>query len=147
MSTREADNNTTNDVDMNAGVVNMHTNVVESNTRCDEAKSSVVVRKLDEYTPEVAERVRELLRQLSRSGKDKGEVSKEWFEEVISSDYHDLLLAYDDEKIVGMASLSVVMGAGIKKNAFLEDFVVDAEVRGKGVGSALWAAMLEWAQE
>lgn len=103
---------------------------------------------LDVYTPEIANRVRELLIQLSRSGKDRGEIPQEWFEELINSPFHDMLLAKDENgKIVGIATLSVTMGPIIRKNAYLEDFVTDTEVRGKGIGSALWEAMLDWAKE
>lgn len=107
----------------------------------------MIVKKLETYTPEVAARVRELLIQLSRSGKDKGEIPREWFEDVINSPYHDLLIAEEDGKILGIATLSVIMGPGIHKNAYLEDFVTDSTVRGKGVGGALWNAMLEWTAE
>ena len=106
------------------------------------------VERLETYSVETAERMRELVRQLSRSGKDKGEIAEEWFQEVIESPWHDVLVAKDEEgRIVGMANVSVVMGAGIGKNAYLEDFVTDAEVRGKGVGSMLWEAILAWAEE
>jgi len=107
----------------------------------------MIIKKLTEYTPETAARVRELLIELSRSGKDKGEIPREWFEDVIASPYHDLLLAEDDGKILGLACLSIIMGPGIRKNAYLEDFVVDSKIRGKGTGSALWQAMLDWAAE
>ena len=103
---------------------------------------------LKEYTPEIAQRIRELLIQLSRSGKDRGEIPKAWFDDLIDSPYHDMLIAYDDdEKIIGIATLSVTMGPITKKNAYLEDFVTDVSVRGKGVGSALWEEMLKWAAE
>ena len=106
------------------------------------------VRRLTEYSPEVANRVRELLIQLSRSGKDKGEIPREWFEDIINSPWHDLLLAYnEDGKIIGMMSLTVTMGAGIRKNAYLEDFVVDKEVRSHGTGGLLWQAYEDWARE
>ena len=96
---------------------------------------------LKEYSPEIANRIRELLIQLSRSGKDRGEIPKAWFEDLISSPYHDMLLAIDDDdKIIGIATLSVTMGPITKKNAYLEDFVTDSSVRGQGVGSALWEA-------
>ena len=104
------------------------------------------IKCLNQYNPEIANRIRELLIQLSRSGKDKGEIPREWFEDVISSPYHDLLIAEEDGRILGIACLSVVMGPGIKKNAYLEDFVTDTTVRGKGVGSQLWDAMLSWAR-
>lgn len=107
----------------------------------------MIVKKLETYTPEIAARVRELLIELSRSKKDKGEIPREWFEDVINSPYHDLLIAEEDGKILGIATLSILMGPGIRKNAYLEDFVTDSTVRGKGIGSALWNAMLEWAAE
>ena len=93
----------------------------------------MIVKPLDHYTPEIANRVRELLIQLSRSGKDKGEIPEDWFNDIINSPWHDLLVAEEDGKILGIASVSVTMGPGIRKNAYLEDFVTDSEVRGKGV--------------
>ena len=107
----------------------------------------MIVKPLDKYTPEVATRVRELLIQLSRSGKDKGEIPEDWFNDIINSPWHDLLVAEEDGKILGIASVSVTMGPGIRKNAYLEDFVTDSEVRGKGVGSAIWNAYEAWARE
>lgn len=106
------------------------------------------IERLTEYTPETATRVRELLIQLSRSKKDRGEIPREWFDELINSPYHDMLLAIDDdEKIVGIATLSIIMGPIVRKNAYLEDFVTDESVRGQGVGGKMWNAMLEWAVE
>ena len=108
----------------------------------------MIIKRLETYTPEIANRVRELLIQLSRSGKDRGEIPETWFNDLINSPYHDMLLAYDDdEKIIGIATLSVTMGPITKKNAYLEDFVTDSTIRGKGVGSALWEEMLRWAAE
>lgn len=106
------------------------------------------ITTLTSYTPEIATRIRELLIQLSRSGKDRGEIPKAWFDDLISSNSHDMLLALDDTgRIIGIATLSITMGPITRKNAYLEDFVTDSTVRGQGIGSALWDAMLDWASK
>ena len=107
----------------------------------------MIIKVLDKYTPESASRIRELMTQLSRSGKDRGEITKEWLEEIITSSYHDILIATDDSgKIIGIASLSIIVNL-LDKKAYLEDFVTDTALRGQGIGSALWDAMLDWARE
>lgn len=55
----------------------------------------IEVIKLSEYNERISSRIRTLLIQLSRSGKDKGEIPREWFEQIISSPWHDLLLAIE----------------------------------------------------
>lgn len=103
---------------------------------------------LTEYNQKTANRIRELLIQLSRSGKDRGEIPEQWFNDLIKSDNHDMLLAYDDNNdIVGIATLSIIMGPIVRRTAYLEDFVTDKKVRGQGVGSQLWEAMLNWAKQ
>ncbi len=105
------------------------------------------IKRLEKYTKEVGEQIRKLLIELSRSGKDKGEIPEEWFLEIINSPFHDLIVAEEEGRILGMASMSIMMGAGIYKNAYLEDFVVSSETRGKGVGGKLWEEILRWARE
>ncbi len=106
------------------------------------------VIRLTEYNTNIANRVRELLIQLSRSGKDRGEIPKEWFDDLIKSDSHDMLLAVDENgNILGIATMSVIMGPIVRKIAYLEDFVTDKNARGQGVGTALWEAMLDWSKE
>lgn len=105
------------------------------------------IMTLTKYDLETANRIRELLIQLSRSGKDRGEIPKEWFDALIASDSHDMLLAIDDnDKIQGIATLSIIMGPIVRKTAYLEDFVTDENCRGQGVGGQLWSAMLAWAK-
>ena len=105
------------------------------------------IELLTKYDKKTADRIRELLIQLSRSGKDRGEIPKEWFNDLINSDSHGMLLAIgDDNNIIGIATLSIIMGPIVRKIAYLEDFVTDQTVRGQGVGTALWDAMLAWAK-
>ena len=105
------------------------------------------IELLNSYTKETADRVRELLIQLSRSGKDRGEIPKNWFDDLIKSENHDMLLAIDDNgQIIGIATLSIIMGPIVRRVAYLEDFVTDTTVRGQGVGSKLWDAILDWAK-
>ncbi len=106
------------------------------------------IQPLTQYDETTADRVRELLIQLSRSGKDRGEIPRIWFDDLISSPYHDMLLAYDDnDRIVGIATLSIIMGPIVRRVAYLEDFVTDASLRGQGIGSNLWNAMIVWAKD
>ena len=105
------------------------------------------IELLTEYNKDTANRIRELLIQLSRSGKDRGEIPEAWFNNLIASDSHDMLLALDDNgTIVGIATLSIIMGPIVRRVAYLEDFVTDSSVRGQGVGSKLWDAILDWAK-
>lgn len=107
----------------------------------------IEIKRLTKYDEKIAEAMRGLLIELSRSGKDKGEIPEQWFLDIINSPWHDVLLAVDGEVVLGMCSLSITMGAGIRKNAYLEDFVVSSSARGQGVGDRLWQAMLEWGKE
>lgn len=103
--------------------------------------------KLTEYSKKTAEAVRRLLMELSRSGKDHGEVPREWFKQIIDSPWHDLILAVEGGEILGMATMSVNFEAVHSKIAYLEDFVVSSAARGKGVGGAIWDKLIEWSKE
>ena len=105
------------------------------------------IETLTKYDQDAATRIRELLIQLSRSGKDRGEIPEQWFTDLISSDSHDMLLALDDNgQIIGIATLSIIMGPIVRRIAYLEDFVTDTSFRGQGIGSKLWNAILNWAR-
>jgi acetyltransferase, GNAT family len=49
--------------------------------------------------------------------------------------------------VVGMATLALLVGPIAGRKIYLDDFVTDPSVQGKGVGSRLWDAMLSWGQQ
>jgi len=101
---------------------------------------------MTEYDPEIAEEMGRLLCDLS-SHYDGEPVAREVIEEIIDSPLHDIIVAFDDEKLVGMASVSAVCGALIGKNEYLEDFVVSKDCQGKGIGSQIWEEILNWGRK
>ncbi len=83
------------------------------------------------------------LRQQLSARHDGSAISRELIEELIESPYHDILIATDDGKVVGMTIVSIVM-ATLDRNVYMEDLVVDSECRGKGVGGKLLDAVQDW---
>ena len=74
-----------------------------------------------------------LIPQLSKSNPAP---TKEQLESIVSSDSSQLLIAKTDGVIVGSLTLVIFrIPTGIR--AWIEDVVVDAEARGKGIGEAL----------
>ena len=112
----------------------------------------IKVEMLREYSPEFGEEVRELLKQLSRSGKDKGEIPAEVFLDIIDSPWAEMFCAFEEDeesgeagsgaesaglnsgaagrRLVGMGTVAMTMGPAARKMLYLEDFVTDASVRG-----------------
>lgn len=112
----------------------------------------IQVKTLTKYDENIAKAMRQLLIELSRLGRDRGDIPEEWFNDIISSPWHDVLLAVETdehgvETVLGMVTVSVVFGAGIRKNTYLEDFVVSSEARGKGVGGLIWNSIIAWARD
>lgn len=102
----------------------------------------IEIGPVTEYDVEVAEAMGKLRQQLS-ARHDGSAINRELIEELIESPYHDILIAADDGKVVGMAIVSVVM-ATLDRNVYMEDLVVDADCRGKGVGGMLLDAVKDW---
>ncbi len=84
-------------------------------------------------TDELVSAFDRLIPQLSSSSPPP---SREHLENIIGSDSCSLLIARDDEQIVGSLTL-VVFPIPTGARAWIEDVVVDSSARGKGVGEAL----------
>jgi GNAT superfamily N-acetyltransferase len=106
----------------------------------------ISIGEMTEYDAGIAEEMGKLLCDLSSSYNGEP-VARELLEEIIDSPLHDIIVAFDDEKLVGMASVSVITGAKIGKNEYLEDFVVAKDCQGKGIGSQIWEEILNWGRK
>ena len=104
------------------------------------------VSRLTEYSEDDASELGTLMTHLSDKFIDRP-IDKELLEAIIQSPYHEQLVARFQGRIVGAATLSIVMGAGAGRMGYLMDFVTDPDVRGQGLGKRLWADMMSWCSE
>lgn len=79
--------------------------------------------------------------------KDSTPMSEELLTEIIDSPHHEQLVARLDGKIVGTATLSIILGPAAGRVGYLEDFVTDSELRGIGIGAKLWDEIVAWCNE
>lgn len=96
-----------------------------------------------EVTDELVEAFQRLIPQLSSSNPAP---SRAQLQEIVDSPAVILLMARYEGKLVGSLSLVVFrIPTGVR--AWIEDVVVDGEMRGKGLGEALTRAALDKARE
>lgn len=98
---------------------------------------------LMEYDADIAEQMGKLLMDLS-SHYEGEPVAREVIEDIIESPWHDIIVMMDEDKMVAMASVSVIMGSLINKNLYLEDFVVSSEYQHQGLGTQMFEAIMAW---
>lgn len=110
----------------------------------------IKVKRAKEFSNELAVGMGKLMPALS-SKMDDSPVPRQVIERITNSDHHQLFVAYDEDRIVGTAVLSLVMGIDKNfqdgPNAYLESFVVDSSIQGKGIGSIIWDDMVAWCKE
>lgn len=113
----------------------------------DKQTSPVTIECLSHAVAQDIETIQRLLAQLSDRFKTH-RIPTSLFEESIASPYHDILIAREvtTDTIVGCATLSITFGTGAGRRAWLDDFVIDAQYQGMGIGNLLWEEMLIWAQ-
>ena len=99
----------------------------------------MIVEEAMEVSAELVDAVRRLLPQLSASAAAPTHAD---IERIVQSGASHLLVARDGGSIVGMLTLVIFpIPTGVR--AWIEDVVVDAQARGKGVGEVLNRAALE----
>lgn len=98
---------------------------------------------VDTVSVELEDAFKRLIPQLSETARipDKQTLLK-----VVGSNTTRLFVAEENGKIVGTSSLVIYEIPAIRK-AWIEDVVVDASVRGRGVAAALIQHILEYAKE
>lgn len=104
---------------------------------------TITVEMAAAATPELVDAFARLVPQLSTSSPSPG---KEELAELVGAPGTSVLVARDGESIVGTLTL-VVFRIPTGLRAWIEDVVVDAEARGRGVGEALTRKAVELANE
>ncbi|HWS41339.1 MAG TPA: GNAT family N-acetyltransferase [Arenimonas sp.] len=104
------------------------------------------IERLKIYSAEDAAQLGTLMTFLS--DKFTGEpIDRDLLEAIILSPYHEQLIARMKGRVVGAATLSITMGVAAGAKGYLEDFVLDPEVRGQGVADKVWEEMMRWCNE
>ena len=102
------------------------------------------IETLSQYTEHDARAMGQLLTSLSDKF-DGSPIDEQTLRDIIESPFHDQLVARDEAgTIIGMLTVSITIGAGVHRGAWLEDFVVDRSTQGTGVGGKLWDALIGW---
>lgn len=112
------------------------------------ANQNVIVERVSEYSPEVAEGIGRLMPDLSERMSAEP-IDEQILRDIIDSPDREQLIARMHGRIVGAATLNTLLGPAAGRKAWLEDFVVssDESVRGTGVGYLIWQEMISWCQE
>lgn len=106
----------------------------------------ITVERLTEYTKFDAVGIGRLMPFLNDKLTSEP-MAEDLLRRIIESPDHDQLVAKLDGIIVGAATVNLLLGAGMKMQGYLEDFVVDPEARGRGIGDKLWQAIIDWCRE
>lgn len=106
----------------------------------------VIIERLTAYTTQDAVDMGKLMPVLSEKFNDQP-VHENLLQAIIESSFHEQIVARLDGRIVGCATLSITMGVGAGRKAYLEDFVVDPTIQGQGIGGKIWDEITEWCTE
>lgn len=108
--------------------------------------SHVEVERLTTYAEEDVTRLAQLMPVLSERFRTQP-INTNLLDKIIASDSHDQLIARLEGRIVGAATLSLIIGLGAGEEGYLQDFVVDPEIQGQGIGDRVWSEMMRWCDE
>lgn len=100
------------------------------------------ITEIDEFHPGLSESIHRLLLQLTEKQLD---FSDDMLRLVIESPNSHLLVATEDDELVGMLTIATYI-TPIGKKAWIEDVVVDEIHRGKGFAKELISYAIDWAR-
>ncbi len=104
----------------------------------------VTVERLTESSEEAIRDINLLLPQLRQDVHEhKGSLAD--LQRIVEDKDVALVVAYDEGHIVGMATLYMITKFG-KRTGFVEDVVVDASQRGKGLGKKILQHLIDFAR-
>ena len=107
-------------------------------------KNEIVIEFLKTYTSEALEAFNRLLSQLNT---DIPKLSEKYVLEILQSENTRIFVARNDDGMI-IAMITLVMFKALSgKRAVLEDFVVDKDYRGQGLGKKLLHTTLSFARE
>lgn len=107
---------------------------------------NLTIERLARYSDADAAGIGRLRPFLDRTYPDRP-VARELLAGIIDSPHHAQLVARMEGRIVGAATLSILMGSATGRIGYLSDFVTDPSVRGQGVGGRLWEETMAWCRE
>ncbi len=105
-----------------------------------------VVERLGEFSEEDAAGIGRLMPFLSERLSIEP-MDADILRDIIRSPFHEQLVARLEGRIVGAATMNLLMGPGTQREGYLEDFVTDPTVRGQGIGDKVWQEMVRWCEE
>ncbi len=108
--------------------------------------NEVQVERLITYNPTDAVGIGRLMPYLDERLSEEPMDSK-LLQAIISSPYHEQLVARIDGIIVGAATMNLLLGPAVGRMGYLEDFVVDGSIQSRGVGASIWNEMVDWCRE
>lgn len=108
--------------------------------------NSISIERLTDYSESDAHDLGLLLAQLNTES-DGAPISAEKINFIINSPTIVQLVARDNGRIIGAATLSIVAKIAKPNVGYLEEFIVDKQYRGQGISQKIWQAMLDWGIE
>jgi len=107
--------------------------------------NTIIVERVTEFSPEVADGIRNLVKQLVSNTRS---LTDEEFNEMIEPKQNFLFIAREvsTNKIAGVVMISIYRIPDSKK-AYLDDIIVDEHFRGRGIAGLLFEKVIATSKE